>query len=128
MAKSITVKNTGDFSKKKDTVLYIDKLTSNYETFLTNLDSFSDFEADHDTMFALKLLINNTEFLLYELLFEGKQERNYICERDTNLLLLSKKLYGSISEDNISLIKTTNNIGLSEILNIKQGREILYYV
>jgi hypothetical protein len=66
---------------------------------------------------------------LYRIAFEAKQEREYILDEDSNIILLTHKFYEMDSEDrNINNFIETNNIGLNEILNIQKGRKIVYYV
>jgi hypothetical protein len=127
---TLTLQNNGDFQTKSDVLLYVNKLRSNYEAFLKSLYSYEDasFSPDHDLMFSLHILIYETCFYLYQVMFTARQERTYYCPVDTNLILLAHRLYGSSSDENINTIKSTNKIGLSEILNIKKDRAILYYV
>jgi hypothetical protein len=128
--KAVVTQNENDFQTKSETLLYVDKLKDQYETFLENLYNLEDeeFIPDHDMMFSLHTLVCETVALLYQVMFSAKQERIYYPPGDTNLILLSHRLYGSASEENISTLKRTNKIGLSEILNIKKDRPIKYYV
>jgi hypothetical protein len=130
MSTAVTTQNDGDFLTKSDVVLYVEKLKESYETYLENLYNLEDlnFTPDHDMMFATHTLVCETVAYLYQIMFSAKQERIYYPPRDTNLIVLAHRLYGIASEDNISTLKTTNKIGLSEILNIKKDRPIKYYV
>lgn len=127
MCDAVTVQNDGDLQTRIEVLFYLDKIQSNYNEFLKNLDSL-DFTPDHDLMFAINEQVYSTVFYLYSILFQSKQERIFYCDKDTNLILLAHRLYGSATDENIQAVKTTNKIGISELLNIKKGREILYYV
>ncbi|MBP1638985.1 MAG: hypothetical protein H6Q17_568 [Bacteroidetes bacterium] len=127
---ALQTQNTGDLQTRVEITFYLNKLKSDYATFLSTLYSTetTSFTPDHDLMFDLNSTVQLTQFYLYSVLMSAKQERTYYPSSDTNLLLLAHRLYGSASEDNMSQIKSTNKIGLSEILNIKKGRKIIYYV
>lgn len=130
MSKSLITKNSGDFQTKSEVLLYVNRLKIQYESFLENLYNLEDseFTPDHDLMFAIHTLICETVAYLYQIMFSAKQERIYYTPRDTNLIVLTHRLYGLASDENILTLKTTNKIGLSEILNIKKDRAIKYYV
>jgi hypothetical protein len=128
MSTALQTQNTGDLQTKIEITFYLNKLKSTYSTYLTTLYSLPNFTPDHDLMFSLNSLVLQTMFRLYGILLSAKQERTYYPTTDTNIILLAHRLYGSASEQNIDLIKSTNKIGLSELINVKRGRKIVYYV
>lgn len=130
MAKAVITQNSGDFETKADVEAYVNKLLAEYDDFLETLYGLEDedFIPDHDVVLALHTLMCETVGSLYQVMFEAKQERIIYPERDTNIVLLAHRLYGIASDENIAKIKSTNRIGLSEILNIKKDRPIKYYV
>jgi hypothetical protein len=66
---------------------------------------------------------------LYSIAFAAKQEREYVLDKDSNPILLTHKFYGLDKNDvNLEKFISTNDIGLTEILNIRKGRKIVYYV
>jgi hypothetical protein len=74
-------------------------------------------------------LVNFTVSELFEIAIGAQQERSIFCDSDTNVILLAHRFYGLDQQDaNIQRIMNNNLIGLSEILDIKKGRKILYYV
>lgn len=130
MAKTVITQNSGDFETKSDVNLYIDKLVVEYDGFLETLYGLEDpeFIPDHDLAFTTHTMICDTVATMYQIMFSAKQERILYPEKDTNIIILAHRLYGIASEENILQIKSTNKIGLSEILNIKKDRPIKYYV
>lgn len=130
MAKAVSTQNTGDFETKTEVNLYVEKLITEYESYLSTLYGLesADFIPNHDLAFATHTLICETVANLYQVMFAAKQERIVILEKDSNLIILAHRFYGIASEENISKLKSTNKIGLSEILNIKKDRQIKYYV
>jgi hypothetical protein len=127
MCDAVTVQNDGDLQTRVEVLFYLNKIQSDYNKFLKNLDSLN-FTSDHDLMFAINEQVYSTVFYLYSILFQSKQERTFYCDKDTNLIILAHRLYGSATEENIQTVKTNNKIGISELLNIKKGRPVLYYV
>jgi len=58
-----------------------------------------------------------------------KQERLYVLEDDDNVIVLSHRFYGpSTDDDKLNQFIDENNIGLSEILGLKKGRVVKYYI
>jgi hypothetical protein len=73
--------------------------------------------------------VNFTVSQLFEIAIGAQQERSIFCDTDTNVILLAHRFYGLDQNDvNIQRLVDNNLIGLSEILEIKKGRKILYYV
>lgn len=130
MAKAVATQNDGDFQTKAEVALYVQKLTDEYESFIELLYGLEDenFTPDHKVALSLHILMCETMANLYQVMFSAKQERIMYPEKDTNIILLAHRLYGIASDDNINKVKSTNSIGLSEILNIKKDRPIIYYV
>lgn len=130
MSKAVITQNEGDLQTRADVLLYVEKYKYEYNKFLETIYALEDseFTPNHDLMFSTHLLVNETVSLLYQILFAAKQERIHYPKKDTNVILLAHRLYGLASEENINYMKTTNNIGLSEILCVKKDRPIKYYV
>lgn len=59
--------------------------------------------------------------------FNLKQERSVVLDRNRNMIELEYQLYGTVGE-NIDLLISSNNLTGSEMLELKTGKEILYYV
>lgn len=64
---------------------------------------------------------------LVEISFTLKKERKIIVTRDRSIIDLVAELYGEVDE-RLDFFITSNNFSGSEILEIPQGREVLYYV
>lgn len=127
---ALTIANTNDFKTRNEVSVQIATLMANYNTFLKAIYSLEDekFRPDHDILLNLHNLVYFTNLKLFEVIFEAKQERIFYVKTDTNLIVLTHRLYGLASEENIKYLKETNKIGISELLNIKKGREIIYYL
>jgi hypothetical protein len=74
-------------------------------------------------------LINFTLSNLFNIALGAKQERFVFLETDSNVILLAHRFYGLVPDDStIDELIEQNEIGLTEILNIKAGRKIIYFI
>jgi predicted nucleic acid-binding protein len=126
-----------DYETRSKVLAIQDRVSSIYNTYLTNLDALQTDRADNDESYipnfsaqnSLNEVVNYAISNLFDIAFAAKQEREYILDKDSNLILLTHIFYGLDSEDdNINKFISTNNIGINEILSIKKGRTIIYYV
>lgn len=125
------------YNTRAEVIAHQDKLINYYESYLAMLDenqtnrndTEDSYSPDYDTANDIANIIGTTISNLYIIAFDAKQEREYISDRDSNAILLCHKFYGMDADDEkLDLFIETNEIGLSEILNIKKGRKILYYI
>jgi hypothetical protein len=57
------------------------------------------------------------------------KERFLFLEEDTNLILLTQRLYSLDDADNNMVeLMENNNLGPNDILQLKKGRKIVYYI
>ena len=126
-----------DYKNRNDVVAIIDQLTDVYNTYVADLDSIQSdnggtsdsYIPNADSLIALNNLVNFTLSNLYDIALNSKQERIIYAEDDTNVILLAHRFYGLLPDDStIQQIIDNNNIGLNEMLSIRKGREIIYYV
>ena len=128
---------TDDYETRSKVIAIQDKIIGAYNDFMSILDSFQTDRADSDNSYtpvfnaqnSLNLAVQYTISNLFEIAFSAKQEREYTLDKDSNAILLTHRFYGLDSDDvNLKKFISTNNIGLNEILGIKKGRKIIYYV
>jgi len=112
---------------RKDIFVMAAKLQEMYQTHVTNLDSRPDIVSNFELLFKLDLIVNTTIASLFEVAINAKQERSTILVSDTNIVLLANKYFGTKDESLLDFIET-NDISLDEILEVKSGRKIIWYV
>lgn len=126
-----------DYKNRNDVVAIIDLLTGVFDQFNSDIDGLqSDNGGDPDSyipdansMIALNDIVNFTLSNLYDIALNSKQERIVILEDDSNAVLLAHRFYGLLADDStIQQLIDNNNIGLNELLQIRKGRSIIYYV
>jgi len=65
---------------------------------------------------------------LVEISFTLKQERKISIDRNRTIIDLVSEFYGTTDNDDIDFFIDSNNLSGSEILEVPQGRDIVYYV
>ena len=129
MCETLINEKTTGLETKKGVLLYINQLEAEYNKIIDSVYSIEseEFIPDMQMLIALNTLVNETMLLMFDVLYLAKQERTYITTQNTNAILLAHRLLGAATDENINMIKQTNSIGLDEIIEIKQGREITYF-
>ena len=127
----------GDYESRVEISDYIAKISNTYNQFILTLDFLQegsggnpdDFVANSKVINALNDLVNFTISNLFSIGFEAKQERVYVTEYETNIILLAHRFYGPSSDDShIDALMEQNGIGLNEILVIPKDKKMLYYI
>lgn len=126
-----------DYTNAVDVISVIDIILDNYNDLiegLSNLQTISggltdSYVPDYDGIFGLNLAVNFTVSNLMAVSMGAKKARYYILTIDSNPILLAHRFYGLTDEmDNIQKFMDENDIDLPEVLQIKAGREVVYYV
>lgn len=137
MCNVVTSPITNDFSNNKKVSAVSSSINSTYTKFLSNLDllqsinggSVGSFIPDFNFLFQLNDLINSTNAYLLQAVIGARREHSIICEEDTNIIILTHRFYSLDENDNnINELIENNNLSLDELVLIKKGRKIIYYV
>lgn len=128
---------SGNYTNQKEVLSIITKITNTYNSYLELLDDIQStnggnpltFIPAYDLMFTLQDLVFQTVASLFEIALTAKTERRILTDTDTNVIILTKKLYGLDPDDNnINELITNNGWGMNMLLQIKKGTEVIYYV
>lgn len=115
----------------------IEIILSSYDNYLSTLDSvqtddngtIDSFIPDPDIQIQLNSLVILGVITLFGFIAESRQERRIFIEQDSNIIILIHRFYGlDIEDERINEFIRVNNITLNEYLQIKKGREIIYFV
>lgn len=141
MVKTMTVAAVNplgdDYQNAIDILRAIDSLISGYNLFIDTLNDVQSenggdedaYIPDPNSIIRLNAVVKFAISHLYTLSFGASQQRRFYLEDDSNLILLTHRLYGLDADDvNLGRFIAQNSIGLSEHLEIRKGREIVYYV
>lgn len=137
MALAASRPHEGDYTSRVQVLNVIEILTENYNQFIEDLEGLQtetggapdSFIPGQSGMLALGSLIDFTVSSLFDIAIGAKQERVIYLEDDSNAVLLTHRFYGLDSEDaNIRTFIEQNEIGANELLQLRKGRRIIYYV
>lgn len=127
----------GDYGNMNSVLEIIEPLIENYNVYLEDLDSLQSdnggdvdsYIPDADSLNALTSLINFTVSNLLKIALNSKKERSVILDADSNWIELTHRFYGLDARDkNIEELMNNNDAGLNEILHVRKGRKIIYYI
>jgi len=133
----VTTGSLPDYVTKADVIAIIEALQALFDQLIANLDSLQtdnggdkdSYIPDAESLTALEDLINFTISNLYSIALSSKQERIVILEKDSNAILLTHRFYGLLNDDStIDQFINSNGILLNELLQIKKGRELKFYI
>lgn len=134
---AVSTPQDGDYTNAPQVLAVQTEVADMFDQYIEDLDSLQtengggeeSYIPDPEPVSGLTNLVNYALANLQQIALESAQERSIFCEEDTNLVLLTHRLYGPQNfEENLQYLKDTNNIGISELLGVRKGREIVYYV
>lgn len=126
-----------DYLYSNNTLATMDTLINAYKGFVADLDSLqttnggqpSSFIASPDGLIALNSLVSLTVANLFNISLGAKQQRIHYAEADTNVILLTHRFYGLDPDDNnLDEFISNNNFSLNQLLQVKKGTKIVYYI
>lgn len=127
----------GDYENSTDVLSVADTVLDQYDTYIDNLNTLQsdnnfsedDYIPGFDSISGATVAVEYALSNLLQIALGAKQERSVILEYDSNLINLTHRFYGLNADDsNIKSFKKINNIGISEILSIKKGRKLIYFI
>lgn len=127
----------GDYGNGSQVLAVVDQLIDIYNTFIDDVDSLQtenggdldSYIPDADSMIGLADLFDFTISNLFNIALNSKQERTFILESDSNAILLAHRVYGLQADDStVDDFINQNEFGLIDILQIRKGTVIKYYV
>jgi hypothetical protein len=136
-AASVTNVTATDYPNRNSVVQIITILADTYNEYVVNLDALQTETGDtpdsyipnFDSINLLNDIVSYTISNLFVIASNAKQERTLTLSRDNNVINVAFEIYGLLEDDStITQIINDNNIGLNEIMQLKKGRQIIYYV
>jgi len=134
---TVTNVTATDYPNRNSVVQIIGLITDSYNDYIANLDAMqtpnngelNSYVPDFDSYNALQQLMQFTLSNLFDIAANAKQQRTTTLANDSNVILVANTIYGLLDDDStITQIINDNNIGRNELLILKKGRKIIYYV
>ena len=132
-----TKESVEDYGTSKKVLATIDSTLATYNKLQDTLDfvqsdsaeELDSFIPDYDSNIALNDLVNYSVANLFEIAMNSKQERIILIEDDSDIISLTHRFLGlDVDDKNIDEFILNNEIGISEMLEIKKGRKITYFI
>jgi len=133
-----TVTNIGtDYRNRNDVLKVVDLIIAAYNGYIINLDSLqtdtgalpTSYIPEWESQSRINRLVNFTVSNLFAVASNSRQQRTVLLQNDTNAILLAFQFYGMLPDDStIEQVINDNNIVGDELLYIRAGRNIVYYV
>jgi hypothetical protein len=126
-----------DYGTRSDVLRVIEKILNAHNRFITALDTLQSVNGgdvdsyipDYEAIQSIVLIVRYTISNLFTIALSSKQERTVIIEEDSNVMLLTHRFYGlNENDENLNMFMRTNNISLNQLLKIRKGTPIIYYV
>jgi hypothetical protein len=126
-----------DYDYMPDVLNIIASITANYNKYIANLiqlqtptgGQINSYIPDAGSLIGLQQVVFYTIAYLYGVSAGAKQQRTYIPVYDENLINIVWQLNGSDPDDSKKLaFINNNNLTMDELLVIKAGRKLVYYV
>lgn len=137
MAIAAGLPQTDDYNNRSAVLSAINTIITNYNLYVATIDNLRTGIAGNPNAYnpnsqyqtGLSALVNFTISNLFSIASGARQQRNFILTDDDNLITLTHRFYGiDLTDTAVTEFRLINNIGLSEILGLKKGRNIVYYV
>lgn len=126
-----------EYQNAPDVVNVITILIDSYNKFIDELNflksenglNLDSWNPDYELQNELNYAVNFTVSSLYQIALNAQQERSIFLETDSNVIIQTHRFYGIDVEDvNVNRFIQTNNVSLKELIQLKKGRKIVYYV
>ncbi len=115
-----------DYNNRSQVVATIEDIDELYFDFIVNFD---DLDTDQNANIAKELdnMIYSTLANLYTIAYNARQTRRFVTDKQTNIIVLAHEFYGP-GDENLNEFINQNDITLEEHIQVKKGREIIYFV
>lgn len=137
MVKSCVAPNGDEYQNAPDVLDVITQLISSYNQFINELNSLQSingtilgaFIPNYTLQNELNFAVNFAVANLYQIALNAQQARIVTLEKDSNVIIQTHRFYGLDVEDvNLNRFIDTNSVSLNELIQLKKGRELVYYV
>jgi hypothetical protein len=134
---TVTPLDESDYQNAPQVLSIASQLVGIYNQYIEDLDSLQtdnggtedSYIPNYNTVSILNQMINIVSSELFDIALGAKQQRTILLEEGSDVINLTHRFYGLDENDlNLDEFMRNNNIGLNELLMIRKGRQITYYV
>ena len=126
-----------DYKNADDVLSVLDDLVTIYDLYietLTGLQTSTGSEIDGylpdpTTLMNITFAVNYTASQLLNIAVNAKKQRSFVLENDSNIVILTHRLYGLLVDDStMNEFIRNNNLSMDELIQIPKNKLITYYV
>jgi hypothetical protein len=126
-----------DYKTSKDVIESIDSIVLSWNTYINNIEAIQtdtndlvdSYVPDFNSLSPLMELINFATANLINIALDASSERSIILDSDSNAILLTHRFYGlNEGDSNLNKFINQNNLSANELIEIKKGKKIVYYI
>lgn len=126
-----------DYQNAVEVLEISDIIVQSFNDYVDNLDTVQSpdgiqLDSYIPAVEPLQTLSDGVYFTVSQLMqiaLQAQQERVFVLDRDMDVINLTHRFYGlDLADANLTRLMESNNIGINELLEMKKGRKILYYV
>jgi len=125
-----------DYRSRGEVLTVIDILNATFLDFLETLSSLqSEVDATPDsftpsqtTIQGVKETINKTAGQLQQIAVNAKQERFYTLDENLSITVLAHRLLGTVDNEEVQDFIEANGFVFDEMILVKKGRTVTYFV
>lgn len=137
MAVAAMTPSESDYQLRTEIIAAVDLVRASYEDYLQVLDeqmglrsdNIDSFTPDSEVLRELNNAVMEALANIYDYALGAKQERVVYLEEDSNAIVLAHRFYGLDKEDvNLIFFINSNSLNINELIEIKKGRKIYYYI
>lgn len=116
-----------EFKNKKEAVESQNKYSSTFDKYNSSVED-SGFEPEPDIYFNLYTIVTGTLAELIIIAQQAKTEISINAPKKQNSILYTAQYYGADLDNELLQFIEDNEIGLDEMLEIQQGKELTFFV
>ena len=126
-----------DYPSRQSLLNQIERIQDLYRDYIVTLDSITTDRADEPDSFTPNddVIFNLTQLVVFSMrdleaqIFETAQEREFVLTDDTDIINVTHRFIGLDSEDrNIDRMIEINGFSVNDMLELRKGRTVRYYV
>lgn len=129
--------NESDYLNAPQVLSISQQIVESYNQVISDLDSLQtdnggdedSYIPNYETVSIMNSMVNLMASELFNIALGARQQRTVTLEADSDVINLTHRFYGLDENDlNLDEFIRNNSIGLNELLLIRKGRTITYYV
>lgn len=126
-----------EYESRSEVLDYVARVSDMYSSYVSDLDSVQSENSNSNESYMpsyksqrlLNDLVNYCISNLFDISIDARQERFVILENNDNIVTLAHRFYGlDVDDTTMDQFFESNDLGINDLLTIKKGRTLVYFV